>query len=348
MKHILCLTVLTTFLLCRVHAQQSVYYEKARDLYKAAAGKTKCPDRAAVLMEYSNWNQCMVDELAGRTTNCAASISTPIPPCDADASGSGSSSGQTAGSSNDQTQGVNNAVAAIGNGILNIIQNGQAKRNSITGALTKSLAQNLYNNKINLNCVHSTVCTHCQGTGWTKEGDFDPIPCAYCNGLGKLYVSNDFYNDANKADDPNHPATSALVKYLNECQSQAEIYNYTLDGYKGSTSLRVTNDFYFKGNFLVIFTTYMFKFLKSNGTYDIYASLNNPLYDCTVIPLTDILGVSSVPGITKTFDQNSMSSDTHFALSAADGENVEFQSANSNLMGELMDLINKAKIEQSK
>jgi hypothetical protein len=348
MKHFFCLLLLASLSFCHTYAQQSDYYGKARDLYRAAAAKTKCPDRAAVLMQYADWNQCMVDQLAGRSVSCAASISTPIPACDGDAMGSGSSSGGgTYGSPGGGAQAANNAVAAIGNGILAIIQNNQAKRNSITSALTTSFAQSLYNNKINLNYFQSTVCSNCHGRGWTKEGDFSPVSCVYCNGLGKLYALTDYFQRASKEADPKHPAISALVNFLNSCQSEATIYDYTLDGYRGSTSMKVTSQFFFLDSFLVVVTTYAFTFKKSNGSYDIDASLNNSLDDSRVIPLGELLGVSIVQAGYQSFGNNSVKSDQHYALSAANGENIDFQSGDYSLVNTLTDLINKAKLEQS-
>lgn len=102
-------------------AQQREYYIKARDAYLKAATNTKCPERARVFKEYADWNQCMADVLAGTKTNCPASPTTPIPPCEGDMMGSNGSSatGAPSGSSstNQNTDDLANSVKEIADGV---------------------------------------------------------------------------------------------------------------------------------------------------------------------------------------------------------------------------------------
>jgi len=115
---------------------QSVYYAKARDAYLNAASKTKCQDRAAVLKEYADWNQCMVDVLAGRKSSCGSQPTTPIPPCDGDmigGVGSNSNTPQknntTINSNSNLSSGTSNSDA-VGNAVgLTIDLINQVRRN---------------------------------------------------------------------------------------------------------------------------------------------------------------------------------------------------------------------------
>jgi len=113
---------LSLFFVSKSFAQEAaIHYEKARDAFRDAASKTKCPDRARVLNKYADWNQCMVDLLAGRGTGCPA-ITTPIPPCDGDRVGGGNSSGSTnsSASSANGTDELANSIAGFINAISEI------------------------------------------------------------------------------------------------------------------------------------------------------------------------------------------------------------------------------------
>jgi hypothetical protein len=101
-------------------SQQSEYYQRADSLFRDAARKTKCPERAQVLLEYAAWNHRMVLVLASQSSSAGPKPTTPIPPCDGDMVGGGGSNGNAAGSSASnagagQVQtGINN-ITALGN-----------------------------------------------------------------------------------------------------------------------------------------------------------------------------------------------------------------------------------------
>ncbi len=69
--------------------QQSVYYQKAATTARKAAEKTKCPDRIPYLIRIAEWNECMVDLLAGRKSSCGELNLGTVPPCDGDMIGGG-------------------------------------------------------------------------------------------------------------------------------------------------------------------------------------------------------------------------------------------------------------------
>jgi hypothetical protein len=76
---------------------QSAYYQKAAQVYRDAAAKTKCPaTRGKVLIEYAEWNERMVKVLAGTLSSAGPQPTTPIPPCDGDMIGGGSGSASSA------------------------------------------------------------------------------------------------------------------------------------------------------------------------------------------------------------------------------------------------------------
>jgi ankyrin repeat protein len=118
-------------------SQQSEYYQKAARAYLTAASKTKCPERAKVLKEYADWNQCMVDVLAGRKSACTVQPTTPIPPCDGDMiGGSGSnpnanSENSIAANGNSNTSLTNSNTDAVGSAIgltIDLINQGKRKK----------------------------------------------------------------------------------------------------------------------------------------------------------------------------------------------------------------------------
>jgi len=130
---LLLLTLITT----GVYSQQSEYYQKAAQAYLTAASKTKCSDRAKVLKEYAEWNQCMVDVLAGRKSSCGTQPTTPIPQCDGDVIG-GSGNNPNTNSKNGTTTNGNSSTSltssnsgALSNAIgltIDLINQGKRKK----------------------------------------------------------------------------------------------------------------------------------------------------------------------------------------------------------------------------
>lgn len=90
-------------------AQQSLYYQKAKESCLQAASKTKCPEKAAYFRKMADWNQCMLDQLAGKNVTCVE-ISGNVPPCEADQVGASKTSSTTTSNSPSKTNPVVDAM----------------------------------------------------------------------------------------------------------------------------------------------------------------------------------------------------------------------------------------------
>lgn len=79
--------------------QQTNSYKNAAEVYREYAAKTKCPERARYLIKMAEWNECMVDVLAGRKSGCGVTPSGTAPSCSADQGQSNNSTSNTSGTS---------------------------------------------------------------------------------------------------------------------------------------------------------------------------------------------------------------------------------------------------------
>lgn len=73
-------------------AQQREYYERAAKLYREAALKTKCPERARYLNAMAAYQDCVVRQLGGSTAPCQPPPG-ETPPCSGDMVGGGAATG---------------------------------------------------------------------------------------------------------------------------------------------------------------------------------------------------------------------------------------------------------------
>ena len=73
-------------------AQQREYYERAAKLYREAAQKTKCPERARYLNAMAAYQDCVAAQLGGRTAPCQPPAG-DTPPCSGDMVGGGGATG---------------------------------------------------------------------------------------------------------------------------------------------------------------------------------------------------------------------------------------------------------------
>lgn len=82
---------------------QSEYYKRAAEVARDAARKTKCPERQQWCIRLAEWNEKMVEVLAGRLSSAGPQPTTPMPPCPGDMVGGGSVKGEKAPGSSPAT-----------------------------------------------------------------------------------------------------------------------------------------------------------------------------------------------------------------------------------------------------